>query len=129
MCAYVSLRVCVCVCCVCCVCMCVCVCVRACVRVCVCVCGSDHFGAEHLALTLFRVTLFRALHAWRVGGKNPLLPSLKYVTHILQWWKLTQNICEARDTNLGCAVNSIFSLKIREFCYIEKHRCRLHFRA
>ena len=60
-------------------CMCVC-----CVCVCVCMCGSDHFGAEHLALTLFRVTLFRALHAWKVGGKNPLLPSLKYVTHILQ---------------------------------------------
>ena len=55
-------------------------------------------------LTLFRMGSFGAVHG-RGAKKHPLL-SLKSVTHILQWWKLTvisylkkiQKIYESRDT-------------------------------
>ena len=40
-------------------------------------------------LTLFRIGLFGAAYGWERSQKAPS-PSLKSVTHILQWWKLVQ---------------------------------------
>ena len=37
-------------------------------------------------LILFRMGIFGTAHGWGGGGKKP--PSLKPVTHILQWWNL-----------------------------------------
>ena len=39
-------------------------------------------------LTIFKMGIFRAAHEW-VGSQNGS-PSLKSVTHILQWWNLAQ---------------------------------------
>ena len=47
---------------------------------------SDSTG---LILTLFRIGISVAAHGWGGGGaKRP--PSIKSVTHILQWWNVAQ---------------------------------------
>ena len=87
--------------------------------------------SEKLNLTLFRMGIFGAAHLW--GTERP--PSLKSVTHILQWWNLAvisylkkiQKIYESCDTSLTSADISIFSLEISKCCYIKKYRYRLHF--
>ena len=71
----------------------------------------------------------------RMGGGGKGLPSLKSVTHILQWWNLEVipylkkilKIYESRDTPLTSANISIFSPEISKFCYIKKSRYRMHF--
>ena len=42
--------------------------------------------ASDYVLTLFRMGFFEAAHGWEAKRT----PSLKYVTHILQWWNLVQ---------------------------------------
>ena len=83
-------------------------------------------------LTLFRMGIFRAAHGWR-GAKRP--PSLKSVTHILQWnlaqLYLTLRTSKKNMNHVTCALSSadisIFSPEISRFCYIKKYRYRLHF--
>ena len=68
------------------------------------------------------------------GGKVP--PSLKSVTHILQWSNLAQLYLTQRSSKkymnhvthpLSSADISIFSPEISKFCYIKKYRYRLYF--
>ena len=63
-------------------------------------------------------------------------PSLKPVTHILQWWNLAQlYLTQRRSKNymnhvihlLSSADISVFSPEISKLCYIKKYRHRLHF--
>ena len=72
----------------------------------------------------------------QMGGRILALPSLKYVTHILQWWNLAQLYLTQRRSKkyvnhvthpLSSADISIFSPEISKFCYIKKYRCRLGF--
>ena len=44
--------------------------------------------SESAPITLFRMGIFGAAHGWGGGQKGP--PTLKSVTHILQWWDLAQ---------------------------------------
>ena len=75
--------------------------------------------------------IFGDAHGWG-GVKRP--PSLKSITHILQWWilavipylKKIQQIYESRDTPLSSADISIFSPEVSKSCYIKKYRYRLH---
>ena len=77
------------------------------------------------ALTLFRVGFFGGCSRIGVGGqKGP--PSLKSVTHILQWWNLAQLYLTQRRSKkymnhathlLSSADISIFSPGINKFCY------------
>ena len=85
----------------------------------------------HPLLTLFRMGFFGAAH--RLGGqKGP--PSLKSVTHSLQWWNLAQLYLIQRRSkkymnHLTYTLSSadIFSPEISKFCYIKKYRYRLYF--
>ena len=70
------------------------------------------------------------------GAKSP--PSLKSLTHILQWWNLAQLYLTWRRSKkyvthvthpLSFADITIFSPGISKFCYIKKYRHRLHFNA
>ena len=45
-------------------------------------------------LILFRMGLFGVAHGW--GAKRP--PSLKSVTHVLQWWNLAQLYLTLRES-------------------------------
>ena len=65
-----------------------------------------------------------------------ILYSLKSLTHILQWWNLaqlylTQRRCKKYMNHVTYPLSStdinIFSPEISKFCYIKKHRYRLHF--
>ena len=65
-----------------------------------------------------------------------ILYSLKSLTHILQWWNLaqlylTQRRCTKYMNHVTYPLSStdinIFSPEISKFCYIKKHRYRLHF--
>ena len=85
-------------------------------------------------LSLFRMSIFRAAHGW--GRAKRPSPSLKSVTHILQWWNLAQLYLTQRRSKkymnhvthpLSSADISIFSPEISKFCYIKKCRYRLHF--
>ena len=44
--------------------------------------------SEHFFLTLCRMGFFVAAHGWLGGGGQKGLHSLKFATHILQWWNL-----------------------------------------
>ena len=86
-------------------------------------------------LTLFRMGLFGATHGWG-AKKSPPPPSLKSVTHILQWWNLAQLYLTLKrfrkymnhiTHQLSSAEISIFSPKISKICCIKKYRYRLHF--
>ena len=49
-------------------------------------------------LTLFRMGIFGAVHGW---GRAKKAPSLKSVTHILQWWNLAQiYLAQRRSKNI-----------------------------
>ena len=69
------------------------------------------------------------------GGAQKDLPSLRYVTHILQWLNLASYTLPKEDpknmnhlTHPSSSVDiSIFSLEINKFCYIKKYRYRFHF--
>ena len=69
------------------------------------------------------------------GGAQKVPPSLKYVTHILQWLNLTSYTSPKEDpknmnhlTHPSSSVEiSIFSLEISKFCYIKKYGYRFHF--
>ena len=69
------------------------------------------------------------------GGAQKGLPSLRYVTHILQWLNLASYTLPKEDpknmnhlTHPSSSVDiSIFSLEISKFCYIKKYRYRFHF--
>ena len=70
------------------------------------------------------------------GGRAKRPPSLKPVTHILQWWNFAQLYLTQRRSKkymnhvthpLSSADISIFSPKISKFCYIKKYRFRLDF--
>ena len=65
-----------------------------------------------------------------------ILYSLESLTHILQWWNLaqlylTQRRCKKYMNHVTYPLSStdinIFSPEISKFCYIKKHRYRLHF--
>ena len=65
-----------------------------------------------------------------------ILYSLKSLAHILQWWNLaqlylTQRRCKKYMNHVTYPLSStdinIFSPEISKFCYIKKHRYRLHF--
>ena len=71
-----------------------------------------------------------------MGGGKKAPPSLKSVTHTLQWWNLAQLYLTQRRSKkymnhvthpLSSADISIFSPEISKFCYIKKYRYRLHF--
>ena len=77
---------------------------------------------------------FWAAHGWGGGAKRS--PSLKYLTHILQWWNLAQLHLTIEDpkkiwitwhTPWLLLTSVFFSPEISKFCYIKKYRYRLHF--
>ena len=84
-------------------------------------------------LILFWMVFFGRLLTEGSAQKGP--PSLKYVTHILQWLNLTSYTLPKEDpknmnhlTHPSSSVYiSIFSLEISKFCYIKKYGYRLHF--
>ena len=87
-----------------------------------------------LHLTLFRMYIFGLLTDGGGGTKRP--PSLKYLTHILQWWNLAQLHLTIEDpkkiwitwhTPWLLLTSVFFSPEISKFCYIKKYRYRLHF--
>ena len=87
-----------------------------------------------IILILFRMGLFPGTSRMGRGQKGS--PSLKSVTHFLQWWNLTQLYLTQRRTkncmnyvtkSLSSADISTFSSEICKFCYIEKYKYRLHF--
>ena len=92
---------------------------------------------KDMGQSLFNPTqdgLFRGCSRMGGGAKRP--PSLKSVTHILQWWNLAQLYLTQRRSKkymnhvthpLSSADISIFSPEISKFCYIKKYRCRLYF--
>ena len=70
------------------------------------------------------------------GGRAKRPPSLKPVTHILQWWNFAQlyltqrrfkNYVNHVTYHLSSADISIFSPVISKFCYMKKYRYRLYF--
>ena len=64
---------------------------------------SDDFRVNRnqlIRLTLFRMGFFGAAHGWGRNKKAP--PSLKSVTHILQWWNLAQlYLTQRRSKNIS----------------------------
>ena len=84
-------------------------------------------------LILFWMVFFGGLLMEGSAQKGP--PSLKYVTHILQWLNLTSYTLPKEDPkNMNHLIHpsssvdiSIFSLEISKFCYIKKYGYRLHF--
>ena len=84
---------------------------------------------------------FQDGHFWGCSQIAHPLPkkcptSLKPVSHILKWWKLAQLYITYRGSKkcinhvkhrLSSADISMFSLEINKFCYIKKHRYRMHF--
>ena len=79
---------------------------------------------------------FGAAHEWGKGGGAKNAPSLKSVTHILQWWNLAQLCLTQRKSKkymnhvthpLSSADISILSPEINKFSYIKKYRYRLYF--
>ena len=92
------------------------------------------YSGNECSLILFRMGIFGAAHGW--GGGQKGAPSLKSVTHILQWWNLAHLYLTQRRSKkymspvtnpLSSADISIFSPEISKFCYIKKYRYRLHF--
>ena len=90
-------------------------------------------GGLIASLTLFRIHHFRDAHGWE-GSKKA--PSLKSVTHILQWWNLTQlYLTKKRSkkyvnhvTHLMSSTGiTIFSLEMSNLSYIKKYRYTLAF--
>ena len=55
-------------------------------------------------LTFFRMGLLGAAHIW---GEAKKAPSLKYVTHILQWWNLAQLHFTKGRSKLSSNLNDI----------------------
>ena len=87
---------------------------------------------ENVVLTLFRMGIFWAVYGW-VDKKNP---SLKSVSHILQWWKLEQLYLILKrfekhmnhvTHTLNSAEISIFLGEISNFCDAMKYRYRWNF--
>ena len=84
-------------------------------------------GADWTKLRLYTILEKIFGHFWGCSrmsggdGQTPPLPplSLKSLTHILQWWKLTHPLISAEI--------SIFLQEISKFCYIKKYRNRFHF--
>ena len=77
-------------------------------------------------------------HLFAGGGGGPQKdhPSLRSVTHILQWWNLAQLYLNQRRSKiymnhvahpLSFDDISIFSQETNKFCYIKKYRYRLYF--
>ena len=93
------------------------------------------FSLRGFAFNPIQDGLFRGCSQMgEVGQKGP--PSLKSVTHILQWWNLAElYLTQRRSKNymnhmthpLSSADISIFSSEISKVCYIKKYRYRLHF--
>ena len=67
-----------------------------------------------------------------MGGEAKRTPSLKSVTHILQfdtvipYLKKFQKLYESRDRVLYFCWHQHFLPEIRKFCYIKKYRYRFH---
>ena len=87
-----------------------------------------------VVLTLFRMGILGA--AQGMGRGQKCLPSLKSVTHILQWRNLAQLYLPEEVPKkymnhvthlLIFADISIFTAETKKFCYIEKYIYRLHF--
>ena len=94
----------------------------------------------------FFVSFFNSfwMFFWRINpiqdglfrGCSRAPPSLKSVTHILQWWNLA-NLCLTQRWSkkymnrvtlpLISADITIFSSEISKFCYIKKYRYKLYF--
>ena len=94
---------------------------------------TSAWGLHNTILTLFRMGFFGAAHGWGVA-KRP--PSLKSVTHIIQWWNLAQLYLTQRRSQkymnhvthlLSSADISTFSPEISKFCYIKRYRYGLYF--
>ena len=70
------------------------------------------------------------------GGSAKMAPSLKSVTHILQWWNMAQLYLTWRRPKKymnhvtlppGFCWHQHFLPEISKFCYIRKYRYRFHF--
>ena len=92
----------------------------------------SYISIFRIHLTLFRMGIFGAAH----GSRGKMAPSLKSVTHMLQWWNLALLYLTKRRSkkymnhvthSLSAADITIFSPEIIKFCYIKKYRYRLHF--
>ena len=79
---------------------------------------------------------FRGCSRMRGRGPKKPPPTLKSVTHILQWWNvaqlhLTQRRSKKKKMNHVIhwilLTSAFFSPEISKFCYIKKYRYRLHF--
>ena len=95
-------------------------------------CLKINLKLSHI-LTLFRMGFFGATHGW---GRPKRPPSLKSVTHILQWWNFDQLYLTQRRSRkymnhvthpLSSADIRIFSPEISKFCYFKNYRYRLSF--
>ena len=92
------------------------------------------FNSSKMLLTLFRMGFFGGCSRMGGGGAKRI-PSLKSVTHILQWWNLAQVYLVQRRSKeymnhvthpLSSAHIIIFSPEISKFGYIKKYRYRLY---
>ena len=87
-------------------------------------------------LTLFRMDLSGAAHGWRGrGGGVQKAPSLKSITHILQWLNFAvipylrknRKIYESRDTPPEFSWHQHFFIGNQQFFLYQKIQTRLHF--
>ena len=105
-------------------------------------------GESLLASTRDKTDPLLTVHCWKneeifnpiqdglFRGPKKLHPSVKSVTHILQWWNLAQIYLAQRRSKkymnhvtdpLSSADISIFSPEISKSGYIKKYRYRLYF--
>ena len=54
-------------------------------------------STNYYALTLFKMCIVGVVHFW--AAKSPLPSSLKFVTHMLQWWNVAHFTLPKEDTN------------------------------
>ena len=96
-------------------------------------CTTTIFMLKVHVLILFRMGFFWAAYGW---GGTFWPPSLKSVTHILQWWNLAQLYLTSGKSQkyiyhvthpFSSADINIFSPEISKICYIKKWRYRLDF--
>ena len=84
----------------------------------------------YIALTLFKMDLFRAAHRWGEGEKAPSINSVTHPTMMKLGTVIPHLAKNIQKRYKSCDIHldiSIFSLEISNLCYIKKHRCRLHF--
>ena len=97
--------------------------------------GTD-VRIKRLVLVVIMIVPFKIFRFYDERKKTYLTkpPSLKSVTHILQWWNMAvipylkkiQKLYESRDTPLELCWHQHFLPEISKFCYIKKCRYRFH---